>query len=55
MKKLVILACAVAATTAVQAQLALPKVAPTVDQVLSLKRVASPAISPNASCRFDGV
>ena len=47
MKKLVILACAVAATTAVQAQLALPKVAPTVDQVLSLKRVASPAISPD--------
>jgi len=29
------------------AQLALPKVAPTVDQVLSLKRVASPQLSPD--------
>src|SRR3982751_6692263 len=48
MKKMVFLACAVAAaTTAVQAQLALPKVAPTADQILSLKRVASPAISPD--------
>jgi dipeptidyl aminopeptidase/acylaminoacyl peptidase len=48
MKKMALLACAVAAaTTAVHAQLALPKVAPTVDQVLSLKRVASPAISPD--------
>ena len=48
MKKMVFLACAVAAaTTAVDAQLALPKVAPTVDQVLSLKRAASPAISPD--------
>jgi dipeptidyl aminopeptidase/acylaminoacyl peptidase len=48
MKKIGFLACTVAAaTTAVHAQLALPKVAPTVDQVLSLKRVASPAISPD--------
>src|SRR5690349_2926496 len=48
MKKMVLLACAVAAaTTTVHAQLALPKVAPTVDQVLSLKRVASPQLSPD--------
>jgi dipeptidyl aminopeptidase/acylaminoacyl peptidase len=48
MKKIVVMACAVAAATAsLHAQLALPKVAPTVDQILSLKRVASPAISPD--------
>src|SRR6476661_68460 len=48
MKKIGFLACTVAAATAsLHAQLALPKVAPTVDQILSLKRVASPAISPD--------
>ncbi|HMF95942.1 MAG TPA: hypothetical protein VKE96_16685, partial [Vicinamibacterales bacterium] len=48
MKKLVVAACA-AMTVAVstRAQIALPKVAPTVDQILSLKRVGSPAISPD--------
>jgi dipeptidyl aminopeptidase/acylaminoacyl peptidase len=48
MKKLGILACAVVATAvSVHAQIALPKVAPTVDQILSLKRAGSPAISPD--------
>src|SRR2546421_4576274 len=47
MKKVVI-ACAVAASVSVNAQqLALPKVPPTVDQILSLKRAGSPAISPD--------
>jgi dipeptidyl aminopeptidase/acylaminoacyl peptidase len=48
MKKLVMLAwVAVAAAVSLQAQIALPKVAPTVDQILSLKRVGSPEISPD--------
>src|SRR5262245_22191591 len=48
MKKIVIAACtAVAAMASAHAQIALPKVAPTVDQILSLKRVGSPAISPD--------
>jgi dipeptidyl aminopeptidase/acylaminoacyl peptidase len=42
-----VIACAVAAGISVNAQLALPKVAPTVDQILSLKRAGSPAISPD--------
>ena len=47
MKKVVI-ACAVAASVSVNAQqLAPPKVPPTVDQILSLKRAGSPAISPD--------
>jgi dipeptidyl aminopeptidase/acylaminoacyl peptidase len=48
MKRILIIAgVAVAATISARAQIALPKVAPTVDQILSLKRVASPAISPD--------
>src|SRR5438067_4001370 len=48
MKKLLLLAVGVvAASVSVGAQLALPKVAPTVDQILSLKRVGSPHISPD--------
>jgi dipeptidyl aminopeptidase/acylaminoacyl peptidase len=49
MKKLLTMAIVgvVAATVSVRAQLALPKVAPTVDQILSLQRVGSPAISPD--------
>jgi dipeptidyl aminopeptidase/acylaminoacyl peptidase len=48
MKKLLLFAVGtVAASVSVGAQLALPKVAPTVDQILSLKRVASPQISPD--------
>jgi len=39
--------CAVATLTAQTAPLALPNVPPTVDQILSLKRVASPEISPD--------
>src|SRR5256885_12637559 len=45
--KTVVIACAVAASVSVNAQLALPKVPPTVDQILSLKRAGSPAISPD--------
>ena len=44
--------CAAAAVAAIHAQnapLALPRVAPTVDQILSLKRAASPEISPDGS------
>ena len=42
MKKLLLFAVGVvAASVSVGAQLALPKVAPTVDQILSLKRVGS--------------
>jgi dipeptidyl aminopeptidase/acylaminoacyl peptidase len=48
MKKIVIVACAaLAASASPRAQLALPKVAPTVDQILSLKRAGAPAISPD--------
>src|SRR2546429_1297290 len=48
MKKLLLLAVGVvAASVSVGAQLALPKTAPTVDQILSLKRVGSPDISPD--------
>src|SRR5258707_11564983 len=51
MKFFVILACALLggmATAAAQtAPLALPRVAPTVDQILSLKRAGSPEISPD--------
>src|SRR5258705_3861532 len=51
MKFFVTLACAVLggmATAAAQtAPLALPQVAPTVDQILSLKRAGSPEISPD--------
>src|SRR5438309_7702145 len=48
MKKLLLLAVGVvAASVSVGAQLALPKVAPTVDQILSLKRAGSPEISPD--------
>jgi dipeptidyl aminopeptidase/acylaminoacyl peptidase len=43
-----LLGCAAAATTIVaQAQTAPPKAAPTVDQILSLKRAGSPQISPD--------
>src|SRR5438128_4814567 len=48
MKKLLLFAVGViAASVSVGAQLALPKVAPTVDQILSLKRVGSPQMSPD--------
>jgi dipeptidyl aminopeptidase/acylaminoacyl peptidase len=50
MKFLVTLACVVLSGTSAGAQtppVALPKVAPTVDQVLSLERVGSPEISPD--------
>jgi len=48
MKKLLLFAVGVvAASVSVGAQLALPKVAPTVDQILSLKRVGSPQIAPD--------
>src|SRR5438094_1410601 len=48
MKKLLLFVVGVlAASVSVGAQLALPKVAPTVDQILSLKRAASPQISPD--------
>jgi dipeptidyl aminopeptidase/acylaminoacyl peptidase len=50
MKFIVTLAWTVLAATAARAQtapMALPRVAPTVDQILSLKRVGSPEISPD--------
>src|SRR5438045_4692015 len=51
MRKLLLFACVVAgATVSLGAQLApraMPKSAPTVDQVLSLKRAGSPEISPD--------
>jgi dipeptidyl aminopeptidase/acylaminoacyl peptidase len=48
MNRVVMAACAAAATTiSIGAQIAPAKVAPTVDQILSLKRVGSPAISPD--------
>src|SRR5438045_9686045 len=51
MRKLLLFACVVAgATVSLGAQLApraMPKSAPTVDQVLSLKRAGSPKISPD--------
>src|SRR2546426_11642592 len=50
MNKSFFIACLVAAGIALHAQttpIALPKVAPTVDQVLSLKRAGSPVISPD--------
>jgi len=50
MNKSFFIACLVAAGIALHAQttpIALPKVAPTVDQVLSLKRAGSPQISPD--------
>src|SRR3954454_23912147 len=51
MKKVLIAACLVLAGAGVSdaqtARMELPRVAPTVDQILSLKRVASPAISPD--------
>src|SRR3989442_14839935 len=50
MSKSFFIACLVAAGIALHAQttpIALPKVAPTVDQVLSLKRAGSPQISPD--------
>ncbi len=37
----------IAATSALRAQIASPQTAPTVDQILSLKRVGSPQISPD--------
>jgi dipeptidyl aminopeptidase/acylaminoacyl peptidase len=43
----VAIVAATAATISVRAQIALPKVAPTVDQILSLKRAGSPEISPD--------
>src|SRR5262245_36825655 len=43
----VAIVAAIAATVSVRAQLALPKVAPSVDQILSLKRAGSPEISPD--------
>ena len=47
MKKLLLFVVGVlAASVSVGAQLALPKVAPTVDQILSLKRAASPYVGP---------
>ncbi len=48
MKKLALFSVGVvAASVSASAQLALPKVAPSVDQILSLKRVGSPQISPD--------
>src|SRR6266404_3843342 len=51
MKKLLLFACVVVGATvslgAQLAPLALPKSAPTVDQILSLKRAGSPRISPD--------
>ncbi|HXI32105.1 MAG TPA: LpqB family beta-propeller domain-containing protein, partial [Vicinamibacterales bacterium] len=50
MTKTVMVACGVlaaAVSVSVHAQIALPKVPPTVDQILSLKRVGAPAISPD--------
>jgi dipeptidyl aminopeptidase/acylaminoacyl peptidase len=48
MKKLLFFACTmIAATFSVRAQPALPRVAPTVDQILSLKRAGAPQISPD--------
>jgi dipeptidyl aminopeptidase/acylaminoacyl peptidase len=47
MKKIVMMAIVAAATVSVRAQLALPRVAPSVDQILSLKRAGSPQISPD--------
>src|SRR5712692_4216930 len=51
MKNTLLFACAVIVGTitlgAQTTPTALPKVAPTVDQILSLKRVASPEISPD--------
>lgn len=51
MKKLLIVACLAAAAVALpraqMAPMALPQVAPTVDQILSLKRAGSPEISPD--------
>jgi dipeptidyl aminopeptidase/acylaminoacyl peptidase len=51
MKTMLTLACAIPLGTAMAAAqsqpMALPKVAPTVDQVLSLKRAGSPEISPD--------
>ena len=50
MRTFFMLGILVAATAAIEAQgppLALPKVAPTVEQVLSLKRAGSPEISPD--------
>ena len=49
-RRLLTIMCAVGAVVALRAQnapLALPKVAPTVDAILSLRRVSSPAISPD--------
>jgi dipeptidyl aminopeptidase/acylaminoacyl peptidase len=43
----VAIVAATAATISIRAQIALPKVAPTVDQILSLKRAGSPEISPD--------
>src|SRR2546430_462177 len=50
MKNIFLLACAVLGgtlTLGAQTPIAPPKAAPTVDQILSLKRVASPEISPD--------
>src|SRR5262249_4224800 len=48
MKKNAIAACTLAsAIVSAQAPIGLPKAPPTVDQILSLKRVGSPAISPD--------
>jgi hypothetical protein len=51
MKNMLMLACVVvggvAALGAQTQPTALPRVAPTVDQILSLKRAGSPAISPD--------
>src|SRR3982750_4709224 len=51
MKKVLIAACLVLAGSGVSdaqtARMELPRVAPTVDQILSLKRAASPEISPD--------
>src|ERR1700680_4763381 len=51
MKIMLTLACAIPLSTAMAAAqsqpMALPKVAPTIDQVLSLKRAGSPEISPD--------
>jgi len=48
MKKLLLCSCMlVAVTVSARAQVAAPRVAPTADQILSLKRVGSPQISPD--------
>ena len=50
MKKLLTVACIAIAASLTHAQIApvaLPRVAPTVDQILSLKRAGSPEISPD--------